>query len=933
MPLWARASAAAAALALAVARPWPAAAPDYRWSAYLEGLDASSLSATDLGRLATAFGAEAAAAVTEALNESGAAIIDLDGRPGRMTIARPGEAPPRWRGVGYAALPCRDRACGGRGLPSHSMAQPGYAKQWGASGRDDLGVIASLGANAVRLYHAFGLNASAGHARFLDRAAELGLGAVLGVHSDLAISVDECPDFDCFETWKVATLRGIRAGLAVVNESWHPAVDMVVLLNEPDYFELAPRCSPKGAWCRLKPLLSALDGFLAAEREAGVAPGRVRLSVTWSFAHRTSIDRRVSGPGIFGFQDVLVGIGDPGVVGYQPRMPLPDLREAFRTRWVHGLNSPAGWADVKELVTREYYRFRPVPWFLGEYGAFGMSASDMRKDLEAMDDDSRRDGSGFVGVVVREFQAAYEKGGTVMNFGLFGLGEEVIAETEPVCDWRTPCQRWPLRCLTHEGLGAGASVGSRHSQRATAVSAAWEGSLDGLSALCGAPRPTTTTATSSSKAETSATVTSADVASSEAPPETPRPYTSLRASQSTTTRGQRGSTSTSPPGHTTTAEPRGQASSSGAFGSTEAAAHARLAAGTTTPTSTVTSTTSTRSTTTTATTAADASPANGTAQDSDQPDDSNSTSDALDSSSRSLRVEADAALDATAVRYDRRLEGRTQLDCVVALPPVAAARPPVVAEALEGKAFTQRLAAVAIAALGRSVVGPLRLEAVRLVVAGTGVDAYIARDVGPPARPTTAVAPQGLGVVPWWGWAIVGGAGGLLVAWRAAVALFGAAARGGRRTRPSGPRDEACCQAGFVEKDCSPRAPCDGGGRGIVDAAGVGSEAPPPSEGHGADPESDGIGKVALDVEEWALDGWAPEHLGAPQQRVGDGSDGGDSMVPQLSRPESRGLGRPGEFEGDVADVDGTSWAQDPCEVRMQARCVARPAVRLRIDL
>lgn len=37
---------------------------------------------------------------TQALNESGAAIIDLDGRPGRMTIARPGEAPPRWRGVG-----------------------------------------------------------------------------------------------------------------------------------------------------------------------------------------------------------------------------------------------------------------------------------------------------------------------------------------------------------------------------------------------------------------------------------------------------------------------------------------------------------------------------------------------------------------------------------------------------------------------------------------------------------------------------------------------------------------------------------------------------------------------------------------------------------------------------------------------------------------
>jgi len=504
-----------------------AAEPVLRWSARLRGLEAEALGDAEHGRLVSEF----AAAVAETLGVVAEQVQDLEGNVGQISIRswrsppqlahdmRPGESHPEhrtgtgsdnsatgqpeataqpqatrtttttwpqdrpFRGITYNALPCMEQTCDGRGLPSHDLLQPEYEGQWGAAGRDDLATMAQIGANAVRVYHGLGLGAEGrGRGAFLDRAHMLGISMILGYHTEAALRPDACPDFDCFEAWKAATLAGFDSGLAV-GVGWHPAVHTLMLLNQPDYLELSPKCQPVGAWCRLRAVLSALDGVLAAENEAGIDAGNVRLAVSWSFSVRDSIDGELHGPGIFGFQDVTLGIADPSIVNYTPRSRMETLQEAFRTRWMHSLNTPASWSFVHETVEQVYDRFTPTPWFLGEYGAFDMSGSAIQADLETMDALANKGGD-FKGAAVHQFQVAYERGGGEMNFGLFSLGNQVSGMTDKVCDRENnACQRWTVRCLCEEHDW----LDDAKAYRASAVAAAWGGSLEDIASLCIAP--------------------------------------------------------------------------------------------------------------------------------------------------------------------------------------------------------------------------------------------------------------------------------------------------------------------------------------------------------------------------------------------------------------------------------------------------------------
>merc|ERR1712039_410903 len=51
----------------------------------------------------------------------------------------------------------------------------------------------------------------------------------------------------------------------------------------------------------------------------------------------------------------------------------------------------------------------------------------------------------FLGAAFFQFQTTYWKGGSEMNFGLFGLGDEQIGETGEVCEME--CRTWPVHCL------------------------------------------------------------------------------------------------------------------------------------------------------------------------------------------------------------------------------------------------------------------------------------------------------------------------------------------------------------------------------------------------------------------------------------------------------------------------------------------------------
>merc|ERR1739844_784657 len=348
-------------------------------------------------------------------------------------------------------------------------------------GRNDLGVMTNLGANGVRLYNSLGIDINRDHGAFLDYSKKLGLNVMPGYHLEPSKMRVECPELDCFKKWKKATLDGFEHGYQT-GGAWHPAVALVVLLNEADGFGSLPECQPSGAWCRVKAALSALDGVLAAEKEAGVEAGRVKFTVTWSFATRESIDGKVRGPGNYGFQDMVAGIQDPQIAKYTPRTSLGDLQEAFRTRWVHGLNTKSPWNFVRDIISKDYRRFHPIPWFIGEYGASGQDEETIRADLESMEAHALEDPS-FVGAAFLQFQTNYKKGGMGMDFGMFSLGKERLAETGEVCQPGAGCRKFPVHCLTTKLSWLHGSK----AHRAQAVASAWGGSVEHVS-LCSSER-------------------------------------------------------------------------------------------------------------------------------------------------------------------------------------------------------------------------------------------------------------------------------------------------------------------------------------------------------------------------------------------------------------------------------------------------------------
>jgi len=353
-------------------------------------------------------------------------------------------------------------------MVSEDMLQEGYEPLWSKSpGRDDLGIIKSLGANSVRLYHSIGLQGRGWHGAFLDRADELKLSVMPGYHTYDAV-YGGCPQWDCYETWRSNTLKAFDNGFTR-NGEWHPAVSMLMLFNEPDFFRGYGRTAP------LKALVSALDGVLAAEREAGIKPGRVKLSVAWSCAPDTSLDGKVTGLAVWAWQDTATCIEDPSMVHYKPRSSQADMVAAFRTRWVHGINVQT--PGITKYM-QEHYK-RKEPWFIGEYGANNVASKAITDELRDMDKIAQDPANAFAGMAFFQFQTAYFKGGSEMNFGMFRLGSKELNVTGEICDKGHGCEKWPVYCLTTDKGDLPDIVAGR----AEAVASAWGGAVD-YSQMC-----------------------------------------------------------------------------------------------------------------------------------------------------------------------------------------------------------------------------------------------------------------------------------------------------------------------------------------------------------------------------------------------------------------------------------------------------------------
>merc|ERR550532_3819514 len=106
---------------------------------------------------------------------------------------------------------------------------------WDRSGRGDLRIIRSLGANTVRLY---GNNPGNSHANFLDAAHREGLGVMPGMsdHPYYQQVPGSCisTGFDCFSQIKPLYAMNLQKGFLTINRTYHPALRVMNILNEAD---------------------------------------------------------------------------------------------------------------------------------------------------------------------------------------------------------------------------------------------------------------------------------------------------------------------------------------------------------------------------------------------------------------------------------------------------------------------------------------------------------------------------------------------------------------------------------------------------------------------------------------------------------------------------------------------------------------------------
>lgn len=378
------------------------------------------------------------------------------------------------RGVAYRALPTKQLSAV---VAEPDLVQAAMKGQWGSDApkdRGDLQIMKSVGANAVRTYHSIGIEGTTDHSAFLDAAEKLGIGVIAGFHTQ-----GYCPNFDCHEYWKKAATNAFKNGFAK-DGAWHPAVKMVVLMDQPDYLNFignpdgsAPHCDiadePK---CRTRAALSGLDGVLAAEEAAGIK-GTANLTVAWSFAIRNSIDNKVTGPGIFGFQDVVAGIAQPDLADYKFTTDQAKVQEAFQKRWVHSFNTASPWSFIQGQVASKYDQFLPTPWIIAEFQA-GTAGHSIGDDLTAMDAEASPDGP-FLGAVFGQFQHDYV---AATKLGMFALGQTELQMVQPcyedVLSGAKHCDTFHVYCLDQK---------DGDDDRANQVATAWGGKVQG-SGLC-----------------------------------------------------------------------------------------------------------------------------------------------------------------------------------------------------------------------------------------------------------------------------------------------------------------------------------------------------------------------------------------------------------------------------------------------------------------
>lgn len=331
------------------------------------------------------------------------------------------------KGISYGPVPLRKH---GR-LPDDDFMSETTEALWG-NGRRDLAIIRALGATTVRLY---GNDPALDHTEFLDEAMAQGLEVILGI-SDYPYTQmpDNCfsTNFNCYQQVRDQYIENLKRGLLSVGNVYHPTLQTIILMNEPDLkFPGGPR-----SYC--KALVSAFDAVLDAEKAMGVAGEAPAFTATFSFGVCPRCSDMGWKPALGQMIELRKAMMHPESVGYTTKN---DIWAAYQARFINSVNTANPATDIRRLFLDNYDELFPrVPVFIGEYHSPRML--DQKRDLQTILDIAANESTMLQGISFFEYQVRYDKGGSEMSFGMFGLSDRTIT------DMRIGYGAFSVYCLT-----------------------------------------------------------------------------------------------------------------------------------------------------------------------------------------------------------------------------------------------------------------------------------------------------------------------------------------------------------------------------------------------------------------------------------------------------------------------------------------------------